>query len=100
MAVLALPGAGGALADEGAKAFNFDRDATTCQPPADFGGKFATGARHELAVEAEGEHPQVFFDDRTILDANDRTFGAAGKAGVWTEADSVTYFDDLLITPQ
>jgi hypothetical protein len=28
----------------------------------------------------------------------DRTFEGPGKVGVWTKADSVTYFDDLRIT--
>lgn len=30
-------------------------------------------------------------------DAHDQTFREAGKVGVWTKADSVTYFDDLSV---
>ena len=31
------------------------------------------------------------------LEWNDETFRDAGKVGVWTKADSVTVFDDLLL---
>ena len=33
-------------------------------------------------------------------DVEDDTFKDAGRVGVWTKADSVTYFDDLQITVQ
>jgi hypothetical protein len=36
---------------------------------------------------------------KPILDARDDTFKDAGKAGVWTKADSVTYFDALTVAP-
>lgn len=29
----------------------------------------------------------------------DKTFMGAGKVGLWTKADSVTYFDDLHVGP-
>jgi len=29
------------------------------------------------------------------IEAKDDTFKEAGKIGLWTKADSVTYFDDL-----
>ena len=62
-------------------------------------GAVKSGAWHELAVEADADHFQVFFDGRKVIDARDATFGEAGKFGVWTKADSVTYFDDLTATP-
>ena len=31
----------------------------------------------------------------SLLEAEDRTISHAGKVGLWTKADSVTYFDDL-----
>jgi hypothetical protein len=34
-----------------------------------------------------------------VLGVNDATFSTAGKIGVWTKADSVTYFDDLMAAP-
>jgi len=58
-------------------------------------GKVTSGTWHELAVEARGDHLVVSFDGNRIIDAHDRTFAQAGKVGVWTKADSVTYFDDL-----
>jgi hypothetical protein len=63
-------------------------------------GAVKSGAWHELAVEVEGDHFQVFFDGRKVMDAHDATFGDAGKFGVWTKADSATYFDDLTATPK
>lgn len=58
--------------------------------------KVTSGAWHTLKVEARGNHFKVFFDSGKVLfEADDETFKEAGKAGVWTKADSVTLFDDL-----
>jgi hypothetical protein len=62
-------------------------------------GKVASNTWHGLAVEARGNRLQVFWEGKPILDARDDTFGDAGKVGVWTKADSVTYFDALTVTP-
>ncbi len=62
---------------------------------AGWNGKVASGVWHELTVEAQGDHFQVFFNGKKVIDAHDRTFTEAGKIGVWTKADSVIYFDDL-----
>jgi hypothetical protein len=67
---------------------------------AGWNGKVASGAWHDLAVTAVGDHFEVAFDGKKIIDAHDKTFGAAGKFGVWTKADSVTYFDELKATPK
>ena len=37
----------------------------------------------------------VSFDGQKLFDVEDSTFTAAGRAGLWTKADSVTYFDDF-----
>jgi hypothetical protein len=66
---------------------------------AGWNGKVASGVWHDLAVEAKGDHLQVFFDNKKIIDAHDKTFLDAGKVGLWTKADSVIYFDDLTATP-
>ncbi len=66
---------------------------------AGWNGKVAPQTWHALAVEARGDRFQVFFDDKPIVDAKDETFKDAGKVGVWTKADSVTYFDALTVTP-
>jgi len=53
-----------------------------------------------LKVSARGDRFQVYLDHRRILQGVDRTFGGAGKVGLWTEADSVTYFDDFRVYPK
>lgn len=67
---------------------------------AGWNGKIKSGVWHELAIDAQGDHFQVFFDHNKIIDAHDRTFSEAGKFGLWTKADSVIYFDDLTAIPQ
>lgn len=62
---------------------------------AGWNGKVTQGAWHELRVEAKGDHFQVFWDGQKAIDAKDKTFSEPGRVGVWTKADSVTYFDDL-----
>ena len=52
-----------------------------------------------LRLIVQGSHFKVYFDDKPLFEANDETFGGAGKIGLWTKADSVTYFDDLTAGP-
>lgn len=66
---------------------------------ASWSGTVTAGAWHDYPVEARGDHIQVFWDGSKVLDHRDSTFMDAGRAGVWTKADSVTYFDDLAIAP-
>ncbi len=42
----------------------------------------------------------VFFDNEELFEVEDPTFSEAGKVGLWTKADSVTYFDDFEILSQ
>ena len=37
------------------------------------------------------------WDGKKVIDATDKTFTGAGKIGMWTKADPVTYFDDLTV---
>jgi hypothetical protein len=67
---------------------------------AGWNGKVASGVWHELVVVAQRDHFQVSFDGTRVIDSHDETFSEAGKFGMWTKADSVTYFDDLTATPQ
>ena len=39
----------------------------------------------------------VFFDGEQVFETEDQTFGNAGKTGLWTKADSVTYFDNFSV---
>jgi len=59
--------------------------------------KVSSGEWHSLKLVVKGQHFQVFFNDKLLFEANDETFKEAGKVGLWTKADSVTYFDDLKI---
>lgn len=56
-------------------------------------------AWHELRVDARDDHFEVYWDGKKVIDGHDKTFPDAGKVGVWTKADSVTYFDDLSAVP-
>lgn len=50
-----------------------------------------------LKVVFQGNSFAVFFDGKQIFEVEDSTFAGAGKVGLWTKADSVTYFDDFQI---
>ena len=41
---------------------------------------------------------EVYLNDEKLFEVEDQTFKEAGKIGLWTKADSVTYFDDLRVT--
>jgi hypothetical protein len=63
-----------------------------------FGGsnvKVTSGVWHELRVEAVGNKFTCYFDGAKKIEATDDRFKDAGRIGLWTKADSVTYFDDL-----
>jgi hypothetical protein len=66
---------------------------------AGWNGKVAGRTWHALAVEARGNRFQVFFDGKPVIDATDDTFKGAGKVGVWTKADSITWFGGLSVKP-
>ena len=61
--------------------------------------KVAANEWHTLELRAEGDRFTVSFDGRQLFTAQDNTFGGAGRLGLWTKADSVTYFDAITITP-
>ena len=66
---------------------------------AGWNGKVSTGHWHSLRVDAKRDHFEVYWEDKKVIDAHDATFSEAGKIGVWTKADSITYFDDLRAEP-
>lgn len=61
--------------------------------------KVPLGDWSELRVVARGSRFEVSLGGKELFVVDDRTFGAPGRVGVWTKADSVTAFDDLRITP-
>jgi hypothetical protein len=48
-----------------------------------------------LKVVFKGSQFSVFYNHRRLLQVDDRTFTSPGKIGLWTKADSITYFDDF-----
>ncbi len=60
--------------------------------------KVTSGEWHELRVECVGNRIICYYDGQKKIEATDDTFRDAGKIGLWTKADSVTYFDDLRVT--
>src|SRR6516225_7562446 len=41
---------------------------------------------------------RTFFNGEQVFETEDHTFLNAGKTGLWTKADSVTYFDNFSVT--
>ena len=61
--------------------------------------KVASNEWHTLGLRAEGDRFTISFDRKQLFTAQDNTFGGPGKVGLWTQADSVTHFDTIAITP-
>ena len=40
----------------------------------------------------------VYLNDKELFQVEDETFTNAGKVGLWTKADAVSYFDDFQVT--
>ena len=59
--------------------------------------KVTSGEWHELKVECVGNKIICYYDGMKKIEATDGTFKDAGKIGLWTKADSVTYFDDVKV---
>lgn len=58
-------------------------------------GAVTSAVWHDYRFVARGDHFEVHWDGVKVLDEHDATFTDGGHVGVWTKADSVTYFDDL-----
>jgi hypothetical protein len=53
---------------------------------------------HKLRVTAEGDHIKGWMNDQLLIDHHDSRF-TSGRVGLWTKADSITAFDDLVVSP-
>ncbi|HXU89133.1 MAG TPA: family 16 glycoside hydrolase [Methylomirabilota bacterium] len=56
----------------------------------------ALGEWHTVRVVAVGDHIQAWLNGTRYLDHHDSRF-ESGAVGLWTKADSITAFDDLVI---
>jgi hypothetical protein len=50
-----------------------------------------------LSLTFQGNVFTVTFNGEKLFEVDDSTFTTAGKVGLWTKADSVTYFDDFQV---
>lgn len=51
----------------------------------------------QMGVTVRGPLFTVSLNGQGLYEVEDATFAAPGKVGVWTKADSVTYFDDFTV---
>ena len=58
-----------------------------------------SGKWHSLRVVAIADRFEVMLDGNSLFSATDRTLPQAGPMGVWSQADSVTYYGSLLVAP-
>jgi hypothetical protein len=55
------------------------------------------GKWQTLGLRLEDSSLTVSLDGQELFTAVDDTFQGAGRVGLWTKADSLTYFDDLAV---
>ena len=58
-----------------------------------------SGKWHSLRVIAVNDRFEVMLDGTSLFNATDRTLPQPGPVGVWSQADSVTYYGSLLMGP-
>lgn len=58
-----------------------------------------SGQWQALELRVRGNAIEVLFNGVSLFSTGDGTFANRGRVGLWTKADSVTYFDQLIVTP-
>jgi hypothetical protein len=58
-----------------------------------------SGKWHSLRVIAINDRFEVSLDGTSLFTATDRTLPQPGPMGVWSQADSITYYGSLLVNP-
>ena len=61
--------------------------------------KVPAGVWQELRLRVQAARFEVSLAGRSLYVASDTSIAGGGRVALWTKADSVTYFDDLLIKP-
>jgi hypothetical protein len=51
-----------------------------------------------LKIDFHGNSFAVFLNSERLFQAEDQAFVRPGKTGLWTKADSVTYFDEFTVS--
>jgi hypothetical protein len=54
---------------------------------------------HHLKVQFKGEQIDVLYDEKTLISVRDKVFKNAGRAGLFTTADTVGVFDNVIFSP-
>lgn len=57
-----------------------------------------SGQWNNLRIDFHGGSFVVFFNSEKLFETEDQTFAKPGKTGLWTKADSVTYFDEFTVS--
>jgi hypothetical protein len=57
----------------------------------------SSGSWHTLAIAARDDRFVIVFNGRELFGATDPTFPGPGRVGLWTKADSVTWFESIKI---
>lgn len=52
---------------------------------------------YKLRIVMQGNKIQCYFNDKLELETRDTAFLNAGRIGLWTKSDAVTYFDDFIV---
>ena len=52
-----------------------------------------------LMVNVSSDLFTVYLNDKELFQVKDQSISGAGKIGLWTKADAVTYFDDFRVHP-
>jgi Domain of Unknown Function (DUF1080) len=58
----------------------------------------ALGQWHKLRITAEGDRIEGWLNDQLLINHHAGRF-TSGRVGLWTKADSITAFDDLVVSP-
>jgi hypothetical protein len=58
-----------------------------------------SGEWHKLGVLLVGDKFEIALDGKPVLTATDRSLMLPGAVGVWSQSDSVIYFNALLLGP-
>src|SRR5438046_1487315 len=58
--------------------------------------RVASGQWQELRVQVSGDRMRGFLNGQQVVDATDSAY-RAGRIGLWTKADSLTCFDDVVV---
>ncbi|MEW6684383.1 MAG: family 16 glycoside hydrolase [Nitrospirota bacterium] len=53
---------------------------------------------HTIRIEQSGDEIKCSFDGKELMKTRDATFPGAGGVGLWTKADALTSFDDLIVS--